>query len=101
MRIKTRYFDKQMKKKGFINLKPKRKNNSHKYFYLTLPDGSVCTQINTWRDVHPSKTHLSDNLIKDMSDELHFGNKKEFEHYIECTYKYEKYIEKLQELNLI
>ena len=101
MQIKIKYFDKQMKNKGFINRKNKRKNNPHMFFYLTLPDGSVCTQINTWRSVHSSQKYISDSLIKIMSDQLHFENKKDFEQYIECNYSYTKYIKKLQDLNLI
>jgi hypothetical protein len=102
MQMKVKDFDNGLKRKHFVHLKYK-KNNAHYFFYLEYPadSGEYQLHINTWRSVHPDQNYLSDNRIKDSSDELHFEKKKDFEEFLTCTFSFEKYIDLLKSKNYL
>jgi hypothetical protein len=92
--IKLSKINKSLILKGFKSVKSKNRN-PHQFYYYIKPDGSIASHIRTYNSVHSNQDYVADNTIKDMSRQLKFKTKQDFESFVECTISKEEYYQHL------
>jgi hypothetical protein len=95
--IKRRKVIAGLKDKGFIRLTEKKNDL---WYGLTI-NGDVVPEVKTFVSGGGKKQMIYEHNIHKMVHELHMDDKKQFIAYIDCPYKYPKYIEDLQRKNII
>ena len=92
---KKRDVSKRHQQKGFTL--DETRTRDHKCFYLYNSDG---TRTIVWTKIsHGSNKDIHDGLLGEMMKQIHL-NKKQFNEYMDCTLRKEKYLEILKQLGL-
>ncbi|MFA5613451.1 MAG: hypothetical protein WC993_03165 [Methanoculleus sp.] len=92
--MKCREVEEGLRRKGFELVR--KKNDSHKYFYLRYPDDKINYQIGTKIQDHGNIKDIKMADIKRMRKQLKLRSLKDFKDLINCPKSKDQYISELK-----